>query len=605
MIKLSNFEKISEDKKCATLRHKDGHEMKILVRALSPIQREQLKRLKMANGGQVKMYDEGSQDSPVSNDDSAPSSSISDAPAPAVPATTININATPPAAPAPVSLPPQNTPPPVVNAPTIEPDNSKIQTNSLGPNPLPAVEAQQQAAQDQAKIDATKSQANQQVTTDQIKALQDNAQFDKSNFDELHQHANDYAAHIQAIDPDRVFKQMGTGEKIANSIGLLIGGFGSAKMFGGTNYAYENLQKSIDRDIDAQKTNNTNQQNIYKAYESLYGNGVLASKMAKVSMNDLAARKADLISHQVGSAQGQINANNLKAKLMLDNQKTLQDATYILGNLRRGGGDNGLNATGNQTAKNVAPTGANESVAIAPKNEEPKAAGYVINSGTKSGMSNAPEQEQQFTATPPSPILRQDADDLMNRLNRSGDPAIQKDLPKIQEQFTQARQLDEAMPQIAAAYNRMVKERNGLSGRIHRGINPNAIAGVGAGIGATAGGLGFGVPTAGAGAIPGIAMGATEGGAAGKAIGETVKAMTNTAENRNYDKDKAAMLTYLSGALKNVGVGQLQEILESNLPETGDEPKDIEHGWNNLKEKLQQLVQKDTLERHNIRNKQK
>lgn len=53
MFDLSKFEKISEDKDSTTLRHKDGHEMRILHSYIPKIQKEQLKRLKMAAGGQV------------------------------------------------------------------------------------------------------------------------------------------------------------------------------------------------------------------------------------------------------------------------------------------------------------------------------------------------------------------------------------------------------------------------------------------------------------------------------------------------------------------------------------------------------------------------
>lgn len=53
MFDLSKFQKIAEDKDSTTLQHKDGHEMKILHSFIPKIQKEQLKRLKMAAGGPV------------------------------------------------------------------------------------------------------------------------------------------------------------------------------------------------------------------------------------------------------------------------------------------------------------------------------------------------------------------------------------------------------------------------------------------------------------------------------------------------------------------------------------------------------------------------
>ena len=52
-LNLSGFEKVKEDKDAIHMKHKDGHVIVIAVKALPKIQKEQLKRLKMADGGDV------------------------------------------------------------------------------------------------------------------------------------------------------------------------------------------------------------------------------------------------------------------------------------------------------------------------------------------------------------------------------------------------------------------------------------------------------------------------------------------------------------------------------------------------------------------------
>lgn len=54
MLRLDKFKKVAEDDNVVTMRHDDGHEMKIFLNGLkSKLQREQLKRLKLAEGGSV------------------------------------------------------------------------------------------------------------------------------------------------------------------------------------------------------------------------------------------------------------------------------------------------------------------------------------------------------------------------------------------------------------------------------------------------------------------------------------------------------------------------------------------------------------------------
>ena len=75
---LSRFKKVSSDAKSTTMRHSNGHEVKIVHSALSPAMRAQVDSLptaeapvKAARGGMVKKYANGTPDAPVAADPQA------------------------------------------------------------------------------------------------------------------------------------------------------------------------------------------------------------------------------------------------------------------------------------------------------------------------------------------------------------------------------------------------------------------------------------------------------------------------------------------------------------------------------------------------------
>ena len=131
----------------------------------------------------------------------------------------------------------------------------------------------------------------------------------------------------QKIDPDRYWSDKSTGQKIAAGIGMLLGGFGSVA--GQGNMAADMIQKSIDRDIDAQKNDQSKTMNLWKMNREKMSNDMQASLATqnqlynglKYKIEAAAARfKGPLAQQNAQIALAQINQkqaeNNYKMSLM-------------------------------------------------------------------------------------------------------------------------------------------------------------------------------------------------------------------------------------------------------------------------------------------------
>lgn len=134
----------------------------------------------------------------------------------------------------------------------------------------------------------------------------------------------------EKIDPNRFFSNMSTGNKILAAIGVALSGIGAGLQGGGApNMAVNILQKSIDRDIEAQKAELGKKQSLLS--ENLRRTGDLNSavQMTRLQMNAVAEAQIAQIAAKSGSVQA-----TQKAKLLLSAagieaaaliQKTLQD----------------------------------------------------------------------------------------------------------------------------------------------------------------------------------------------------------------------------------------------------------------------------------------
>lgn len=397
-----DWKKMSEDGKTCTLTHPKGHKMTIALSAISKIQREQLKRLKMADGGEV------SDDS----DDSSQGKAADAAPTPI----TINVG-TPNAQGASGAAPaPSGALPPMAWHPDPAKPGDSGQPGFYGHGPRPsseqegsdqnllmsdktldapaAVGLQQKAIGQQVPIESAKSEAVAKAEGRYNSDLESVKQAQANSYNELKGHADDFAQYIQdhPINPRAYQENMSTGSKIASGIGLFLGGL--SVPYGGHNYAYDFLNKQIDRDIDAQKTRADQQKTVWGAYKDLYGDSNIATGLAKVSMNDMLVHSVNQAAAQLGTAQAIQKANELKSQKAIENHQILLDTSGRLGTLRTGGGAPGAGASNGKPNSNKEQGSWDDDHILAP-NANQIANGLQFNKLAQPNLAGIMEQKQK------------------------------------------------------------------------------------------------------------------------------------------------------------------------------------------------------------------
>jgi len=555
MLNFKDFQKVAEDKKSATMKHKDGHTIVIAVKALPKIQQEALKRLPLCEGGEAKLkarahYDEGTPDQPVSSDDASSNQDQK-------PPVTVNVNQAPQTSPAaqqastPVNVPQPNVQ--TANPPVLLPNGSMSAPG--------AAQTGQESIQGQEKIDASRAQAMVPVEQARLRAHQLNAQQDQDNINALRTHADNLAANIKDIDPDAYRKNMSAPDKVATGIGLFLGGFSTP--FGGHNFAQDFLNKQIDRDIQGQIANQDKQKTIWGAYNSLYGNQNVASNMTKGSMAQAYADQVDQIAAKLGTPQAIVNAQKLKAGLAATANKAILDSA---GNLR-------------STPNN-------------PQNMPTSGSG-VQPSGVQNVSAPGDNKEKDNTASPLR-VLTPGAEDQVSQLLKYDHTLPDEEKRKISDQMTGAAQADKQLQRLdnEQTFEKLVAvTRNGGPGaRALRNLSPHAIGAAGAGLGAGAGAiLGKG--------LKGTGEGATIGGILGEGLGHMVPSLEI---NRHYDTLKQQLAGTISAALGNRGDQFVQEAIDKFTPEYGDSDQLLKDKQKGLKEYIIDHTPSDALFRHQL-----
>lgn len=131
------------------------------------------------------------------------------------------------------------------------------------------------------------------------------------------------------IDPNRIYSNMSTGNRVLGSISVLLGGLSQGLTGAKSNPAMDVMNNAIDRDIDAQKAELGKKQNLLSYNLAQYGRmdqAYAATKMhmlgiAQAQMNQIAAKagsKQALAAAQVATGQMDVQIGMLKNKLAAD-----------------------------------------------------------------------------------------------------------------------------------------------------------------------------------------------------------------------------------------------------------------------------------------------
>jgi hypothetical protein len=621
MLNFKDWKIAGHDGQKATLKHANGHEMTIALKALPKIQKEQILRLAKASeykdGGSVQKFDDDPNlvSADNSDDDAKPSQSTQ-----AAGGTHITINAAPAtAAPAPVVAPAANpaaayaAKPVNVTAPEVS--NAVPNLNANGTmNPSAVAQNAQEAVKGQQAIDVAKTGAAVPIEQGYIGGVGDTQKNAQALYNQMSGHVEDFNKYIQAnpINPNAYVENMGDAKKTLTGLGLILGGVGAGQLGSTDNPALRFLNSQIDRDIEGQKSRINNQRTVLGAYNDLYGEGVTANNLTRASLLDVYGHKAQLLADQLGTPQAKVNAQQLGANIALEKSKLLQDSAVDLANLP------GSHPTSSDVGAANVPHGTNPATGASVGSQMAQAqAGHVATEPYQAVHGNGEAQ----TAGIPSPgkeptklnpldtvgdnnnILHPDAEHRLNNL-RYGAPKDRQDFEMARSQFDQAFNADQQLKQVNGLYKRLYGETNGLSGRLHRGVNPHAIAagagGVGTGIGALAGTM-----AGGAGAIPGGIAGASIGTALGEAAGHGLQAMTNSGKNQEYDRDLEALKGIISASLKNRGDMTVEEAVQKFAPTDRDTAEQAMKKREEFKKFISSHIDKGIISLHGIAERQK
>ena len=353
---LSKFKRLKSDEKSTTLQHPDGHQIVIAHAPLTPKVKKQLGALPamMAEGGEVDDKDESP--APESTPISLPGQLQSP------PESLANPDAGKPkdgdietlspdaqAASNPGSLPfgvsagdvaagPLSTSSQMPSsAPQLAP-NASFTTDGPMPNHIPAatpgdsfgvdafsnqynkgLNQQMQGIEGEAR--ATKIQADAQAQVLE-KAQANEAALSKNyhdNLSQLESHRQNLEHDIANfhVDPNRYLSSRPTGTKILNTVGLILGGMGSA-MSGQENLAAKMLMKNIDNDMEAQKLELGKKENLLSANMKQFGNLRDATDMTRVMTMDVV--KNQLLKAAAETADPMAKARALQAAGQLNQQ---------------------------------------------------------------------------------------------------------------------------------------------------------------------------------------------------------------------------------------------------------------------------------------------
>lgn len=328
-----SYKLAGEDEKTFKIRHKDGSDFHISKAHIGPEMEARIRGLEtlhLAEGGEVP------EETP--EDETEIGSLLSSRPveepkvmAPPAPA--------PMEAQGPVPIPQARTPateptitgleqPQAVTQP-IQPQAAQPSADDLA---MKAIDLQRQAGIDTAKAQAAGAASQAQSWDEYAKQL---AEIDKKyapQEEQLNKENQDLHNAIvnQKIDPNRLWNNMSTGNKVLAAISIALGGIGAGLQgHGAQNVALDVIQKEIDRDIDAQVKDLGKKQTLYSENLRRLGDERAAKAATKSQLLSIAQAQANAIAARSGSAVAMAQMKSINAQADMQKAQLNREAAIF------------------------------------------------------------------------------------------------------------------------------------------------------------------------------------------------------------------------------------------------------------------------------------
>lgn len=352
---LKNFSMAEESPTHFHLAHPNGHVLSLEKSKLSPQAHDFVRK---ACGGSVQGLDEGGQPAgtntvlaanentpawtpPVGNGADMPnpqSTSVQSAPEQAAPPPGM-AQASPQTAAA--NVPPE----PLTQAKSEQMDllNKQGANADTYMKTLQDVGANQQQAYQQ-QID----QMSKMKTPDQIMADY------KAKDDQLTQHIME-----SKVDPNRLWSNASTGQKVVASIGLILSGMGAGA--NGQNMAAQTLNNAINRDIQQQQTEQSKQMNLWKMNREAMGSDLQANLATRNQMLSMTQAKIAQSASTLTNTAAQQQAQN--AIFQIEQEKINTRRALAMLTPQQGGAGGPLQTNPLDVVRTIVPPDKQEAVA--------------------------------------------------------------------------------------------------------------------------------------------------------------------------------------------------------------------------------------------------
>lgn len=158
-----------------------------------------------------------------------------------------------------------------------------------GYDPMGALGKYKSAVMGVAKAQGKTSDDQGKIMDDYVTDMQVRQAADKEQLDSIaSENENLFKGVMDSkVDPNRIWSDQGTGNKLGAAIALIVGGIG-AGMGHTSNQALEIMQKAIDRDVDAQKIDIGKKQNLLTYNLQKYRDMQMAQSATKLQLSTIA-----------------------------------------------------------------------------------------------------------------------------------------------------------------------------------------------------------------------------------------------------------------------------------------------------------------------------